>query len=240
MPSPLVIRQDGEVWSFTLARPEKRNALSADLVDALLEGVQEAHRNGASVLAFRGEGRSFSAGFDFSDVDSQSEGDLLLRFVRIEMLLQAIANSPCVTVGMAQGRNFGAGVDLLAVCRQRYATNDASFRMPGLKFGLVLGTRRFGAIVGQAEARRILESSLTFDAEEAKRLGFVTEIREANNWDAAIDAARETAALLDHPSRMALHAALSPKQDEADLAALTLSAARAGLKKRIAQYLGQG
>ncbi|MCR2153265.1 hypothetical protein NSX49_23710, partial [Salmonella enterica] len=76
------------------------------------------------------------------ELDAQSEGDLLLRFVRIETLLQRVAASPCLTVGLAHGRNFGAGVDLFGACKWRVSAPDASFRMPGLKFGLVLGTRR--------------------------------------------------------------------------------------------------
>ena len=74
-----------------------------------MELVQRAPAEGAKVLVFRGEGKTFSAGFDFSDVEQQTEGDLLLRFVRVELLLQAVASSPCLTVALAHGRTFGAG-----------------------------------------------------------------------------------------------------------------------------------
>ena len=125
MTAPLEVSQQDGVWTLTLSRAEKRNALSAELVERLIDAVGEAHASDARVLVFRGEGKNFSAGFDFADVETQSEGDLLLRFVRIETLLQTVASSPCATIGFAQGRNFGAGVDLLAVCRTRVATSDA-------------------------------------------------------------------------------------------------------------------
>jgi len=235
--APLRVETRDGVWIFTLNRPEKRNALSAALVDALLDGVAEAETQQARLMVFRAEGRSFSAGFDFADVETQSEGDLLLRFVRIEMLLQAIAQAPCLTLGLAQGKNFGAGVDLFAACRMRIATPDATFRMPGLRFGLVLGTRRFGAIVGAAAAARILESSATFDAAAAASMGFATRIAQPEEWPAAIEAAVTTATALDGTSQAALYRVLGTGGGDDDLAELVRSAARPGLKERIARYL---
>jgi enoyl-CoA hydratase/carnithine racemase len=236
--APLEVAQEDGCWTFTLSRPEKRNALSAELVDALIEAVARAHAGAARVLVLRGEGKNFSAGFDFSGFEAQSEGDLLLRFVRIEELLQLIASSPCMTVGLAHGRNFGAGVDLLAVCRYRVASADATFRMPGLRFGLVLGTRRFAAIVGASRARTILESSSTFDVGEALEMGFVEKIVERDGWAEAVREAGSAASALDDVTRASLYRVLSQADDNADLADLVRSAARPGLKARIADYLG--
>lgn len=238
MSEPLRIERRDGVWTFVLQRPDKRNALSAGLVERLLDGVAEAHAQHARVLVFRGEGRNFSAGFDFADLDQHSDGDLLLRFVRIETLLQAVASSPCLTVGLAHGRNFGAGVDLFAACRQRIASADASFRMPGLKFGLVLGTRRFGQIVGAERAARIQQQAASFDAVQAVEMGFVHELQEPDRWDAAIAEALSVATTLDDWSRGALYGALAAPQHDADLAALVRSAARPGLRERVRHYLG--
>jgi len=233
----LRIEQQGEVWSFVLQRPDKRNALSAELVEALLAGVAQAHAGHARVLVFRGEGKNFSAGFDFSNFEEQSEGDLLLRFVRIETLLQAVASSPCLTVGFAHGKNFGAGVDLFAACRRRIASADASFRMPGLKFGLVLGTRRFGQIVGPERAASIQQEAQTFDAAQGLAMGFVQHVQEPQAWGEAVAAAQTSATALDDWSREALHRVLCTQQIDADMASLVRSAARPGLKERVKRYL---
>lgn len=237
MSAPLTIDRDGATWTFTLARPEKRNALSAELVEALLASVEEAHRSDATLLVFRGEGKNFSAGFDFADFATQSEGDLLHRFVRIETLLQTVAASPCLTLALAHGRNFGAGVDLVAACRQRIATPDASFRMPGLKFGLVLGTRRLADIVGPARAAAILQEARAFDASEAQAIGFIDALVDTPQWLAAIEAARKTSCALEPATRATLYDVLGADHGDADLAALVRSAARAGLKARIESYL---
>ena len=229
--------EDG-VCRIVLNRPEKMNALSADLVEALIEAVDAAHEQGCEVLAFEGQGRNFSAGFDFGGYETQSEGDLVLRFVRLETLLQKVATSPALTLACAHGKNFGAGVDLFGACRLRVAAPDATFRMPGLKFGLVLGTRRFAAVVGQASAHDVLMHTRTFGAEQGQAMGFVTRQCEASGWDAVRRAARQSARELPGATRRHLHAVLgSSEQHDADLADLVRSAAAPGLKQRIAAYL---
>jgi enoyl-CoA hydratase len=236
----LAVHKADGVWTLSLARPEKRNALSAEIVEALLDAVERAPAEGARVLVLRGEGKCFSAGFDFSEIERQSDGDLVLRFVRIEQLLQAVAASPCLTVALAHGRNFGAGVDLAAACRVRVASADATFRMPGLKFGLVLGTRRFADIVGAARAASVLQEAATFDAASALEMGFVHRLAETAQWDEVVDDARRKATALGDATRAALYRALAPERADADLALLVRSAAQPGLKQRIADYLRAG
>jgi enoyl-CoA hydratase len=237
MTCSVTVQREGEVWTLSLARAEKRNALSAQLVEELIELVQRAPAEGAKVLVFRGEGKGFCSGFDFSDLDRESEGDLVLRFVRIELLLQAVSSSPCLTVALAHGRTFGAGVDLVASCRLRYAKEDSTFRMPGLKFGLVLGTRRFGQIVGPQQAAALQEESATFDASLALQLGFIHEIADESDWSSLIEGARARSAALPEWSRNVLYEVLSTHEADADLAWLVRSAAIPGLKQRIAGYL---
>ena len=233
----LRVERIDSAWTFTLNRPEKMNALSSELVEALIENIVAAHAHSARLLVFKGEGKNFSAGFDFSALDRSSDGDLLLRFVRLEMLLNIIASSPCATLALAHGRNFGAGVDLIAVCSRRVCTGDATFRMPGLKFGLVLGTRRFAALVGRDVARGIFETSRTFDAAEGNAIGFVNGVKEAADWPQVVDEAGAAAAALPDVSRALLYRAVSDEMPDADLALLVRSAAAPGLKDRIRDYV---
>ncbi|OCZ85251.1 enoyl-CoA hydratase [Achromobacter xylosoxidans] len=233
----LRVERRGPAQVLTLTRPGKMNALSAELVEALIAAVDAAPAQGAEVIVLRGEGRNFSAGFDFGDWEAQSEGDLLLRFVRIETLLQRVAASPCLTVGLAHGRNFGAGVDLFGACKWRVAAPDAAFRMPGLKFGLVLGTRRFAALVGAERARAILEQASVFDAGQAHRDGFVSHLAAPDSWPDLERQAAQAAGALTGAARAQLYAALSAEQPDIDLARLVRSAAEPGLKARVAAYL---
>jgi len=238
----LEVDRDASCWILTLNRPDKMNALSADLVDRLLDAVIDAQQKNVELLVFRGEGRSFSAGFDFANIETQSEADLLLRFVRIEQLLQAVYEFPGVAVGLAHGRVFGAGVDLLGVCKWRCATPDASFRMPGLKFGLVLGSHRFAQAVGVENARSILESARVFPAQDALEIRFLHRLASTADWPEVIAEARRVASELPDVSRQALYQAIDADRSrnaDRDLAYLVRSAAHPQLKARILTYLAE-
>lgn len=236
----VLIEQQGNVWTFTLNRPDKRNALNPVTVEALISGVEQAHRSKADLLVFRGEGKSFCAGFDFSDFDDVSEGELLWRFVRIEQLLQLIHGSPALTMALAQGKNFGAGVDLLASCKHRVGSADATFRMPGLKFGLVLGTRRLGALVGQEIARQIQQVAATVTAERATEIGLLSQVAEQQHWHDLVARQLACAVSLSSEARADLYDVLGYASYEQDMARLVQSVVRPGLKDRIAAYRAAG
>ena len=172
--TPLIVERNDTVTRLTLNRPEKANALDAALVDALFAAVGAASSDGTRLLMFAGAGPHFCAGFDFSMVETQSEGELLLRFVRIEQLLQAVWHAPMATAVFAHGACYGAGADLICACERRIAAPGARFRMPGLRFGLALGTRRLVARVGAEPARHVLATSAVFDIEQAQTMGFMT------------------------------------------------------------------
>lgn len=235
--SGVIAERTGTTLTLTLDRAAKMNALSAGLVDALLHELEHAASDGTRLVVFRGNGRNFSAGFDFGDYESQSEGDLLLRFVRIEQLLQAVHHAPFDTLALAHGKNFGAGADLVAACAHRVATADASFRMPGLRFGLVLGSRRFARLVGPDRARAILQEARTFGADEALRMGFLTQVASEDQWQGVVDLAIAASNALPAATAARLYAAVREDTRDADLADLARSAAAPGIKDRIASYL---
>jgi enoyl-CoA hydratase/carnithine racemase len=236
--SELLAERAGGTLTLTLNRPEKMNALSASLVEALSREVEAAYADGTRLLVLRGNGKNFSAGFDFGGFDGQSEGDLVLRFIRLEQLLQAVNHAPFDTLALAHGRNFGAGVDLIGSCARRVATGDATFRMPGLRFGLVLGSRVFASRVGNARARDVLQASKTFNAEEGAAWGFVTTIAAQDAWAGIVDDAAKVAADLSPQGAARLfRVTTDASHRDADLAELVRSASVPGLKQRIGDYL---
>jgi len=236
MNTGLLIEKSGAVTTLALNRPDKANALGAPLVDALAATVEAAYHDGTQLLVLKGNGRNFCAGFDFGGFEESSEGELLLRFVRIETLLQSLYHAPFATLALAQGRNFGAGVDLILSCGTRIAAPDADFRLPGLKFGLQLGTRRLAARIGGDAARALLRGSKTFGAEEALRTGFLHEIAAPEAWPGLIERAAAEAQQLSPAAAAKLHAATVTDSRAADLADLVRSATEPGLKERIREY----
>jgi enoyl-CoA hydratase/carnithine racemase len=238
--SNLLAARDGPVTQLTLNRTEKANALDEPLVEALLAAVASAHGDGTRLLVLRAGAKNFSAGFDFGGVAEGSESRLLWRFVRIEQLLQAVYHAPFATLALARGRNFGAGADLFVACDVRVAAPGTTFRLPGLRFGLQLGTRRLAQRIGNEAARSILADSRTIDADVALALGFATRKAEPAEWDDLITTERERALALSPEAATRLRAATVTDTRNADMADLVESVTAPGLAGRIAAYLQRG
>lgn len=243
------LRVDDGVALVELNRPARGNALSAPLVEALLAAIGRACADpGVHTLALAGAGRHFCTGFDLSGLEETSEGDLLMRFVRIETLLDAVWRAPVRTVAIATGRAWGAGADLFAACDERVAAPDASFRFPGAAFGIVLGTRRLAERVGTDRARAWVSTGTTLDATAAAAAGLASRVAAAPPESDAALAGWRHEALAEAPAveretlvaiRAASRPAGGPGADalaDADLAALVRSASRPGLKARILAY----
>jgi enoyl-CoA hydratase len=235
----VLCRKDATTTYITLNRPDKLNAFNAEMVDALLHIVNDAYSDGTRLMVFQGQGRNFSAGFDLGGFEEASEGDLVLRFIRIEQLLQAVYHAPYQTVALAHGKNFGAGVDLICSCSRRYAAGGSTFRMPGLRFGLVLGTRRFMQRVGADHARDILAKSQTFSADEALAMRFIQGVAEQAEWPAIVESAVSDIASLTHGAVSSLFRVTAPDTRAEDLAELVISASQPGLKERLLRYRSQ-
>jgi len=239
MSDELLRKHENHVTRLTLNRPQKANALSAPLIEALIDAVEYAATDGTRLLILDGAGSHFCAGFDFTDAQVQSEGELALRFIRIETLLQALHHAPCETLALAHGRVFGAGADIVASCGIRIAVPGTTFRMPGLRFGVVLGTRRLVHRVGADQAREILATSRSFDATEALASGFLTGIKTQDEWPVLIAAAQSAAETLTPAAAAALHRRTVTDSRAEDMAELARSVSTPGLKERIRKYREQ-
>lgn len=236
MDEALIRERHDEVTTLTLNRPEKRNSLDTNLVELLLSSVVQASGDGTRLLVLRGNGKSFCGGFDLFDFDQQSEGDILLRLVRIEQLLQALFHAPFDTLALAHGANYGAGADLVCACHRRIATPSTTFQMPGLRFGVALGTRRLAVRVGGEAARNLLNETRTFGGAAAVGLGFLTGIAEKEEWNGAIVEAADSSRKLSPAAAADLHHLTVPDTRSDDMEHLVRSASAPGLKQRITKY----
>lgn len=228
------------VWHATLNRPEQGNACSPDLVQGLSNALANAEADGALAFVLQGAGRHFCTGFDLSHLERETDDTLLARFVRIELLLQRLARAPFLTVALAHGRTMGAGADLFAACGVRLAQSGTSFAFPGARgFGLVLGTRRLASRVGTDAALEWVESGRLVQADEAHARGLVSLIVDGPQ---ALSEALSERGHDDIWVARALRTAVDTRcatDDAADLDLLVRSAARSGLRDRIAAYVQQ-
>ena len=238
MTDPLLLECDGTVWRVTLNRPLQGNSCSTDLVAALDDTLVRATQERAQALVLRGAGKHFCTGFDLSAVAQETDDTLLAQFVRIELMLQRLARAPFLTVAIAHGRATGAGADIFTACAMRLVQGEASLAFPGARgFGLVLGTRRLCELVGRQTALSWIESATVVTAAEATRTGLATGAMGA---DTALDQLISERTSIDATLREALQRAAQPHrdfEDALDLKRLVESAARPGLRDRIASYI---
>lgn len=237
MTAPVDLQRDSDgVATVTLSRATQANALNAELVDALLQLLAALAADPPPALVFRGEGKGFCGGFDLDGLEQQSDGDLLLRFVRIEQMLQAVAAFPALTIACAHQFAWGAGADLFAACRVRLCDPATRFSFPGARFGLVLGTGRLRQRLGPAAASRLLGAAGPIDAPHAREAGLATALVERGAWNAHLELLLRDRPRHDAATEQALAARLHPQENAQDLAALVTSAARPGLQARLLAY----
>lgn len=218
-----------------LNRPGNANALDHALVQKVhdhLDRVGDETR----VLVLSESGRHFCAGFDFTDYEEQSHGDLLMRFVRINEILARLRKAPYVTVAWVHGGAFGAGADIACSCAVRLGTGRARFRFPGLPFGVVLGTRRLMHIVGARRAREILSRNEELDAQQAKACGMLNEAVDDGDREPSVTQLARSMPGLDREWMKRLLVVTEPDTHDADLADLVRSVAQPGLHARIARF----
>lgn len=240
MQKELIVKREEDLIRLTLNRPDSRNALNATLVEALISAVDDAVSEGSSLLVLSGNGKSFCAGFDLSNIEETSEAELIRRLIRIEILLQMVHHAPVATLAMAHGAAFGAGADLVVACGRRIASPDTRFRMPGLGFGVILGTRRLANTVGSGAAREVLEGLKTIEASHALEINLLTAIVDKNDWEAVVDDALHTATILSPSAKATMLREIIEDTRDRDLAVLVRSLTAPGLKARIAEFVQGG
>jgi methylglutaconyl-CoA hydratase len=186
-----VLSIDGAIATLKLNRPEKRNALSLDLLAALREKVaQLAAMSGderPSVLVLTGEGKSFCAGMDLKAVLKEPGAPLRL-LQSIAELTIAIRELPMVVLGRVNGAAIGGGCGLVAVCDLAITTPDAKLGYPEVDLGVcpAVVAPWLVAAVGGSTARKILLSGGTMSGLQAFQMGLVTEIVPAAELDTRV------------------------------------------------------
>ncbi len=167
----------------TLNRPDKLNALSVRLLEALLDALQRvADDETVRVVIVSGAGRAFSAGGDRDDRDAPWTGDLTEDTALLRHLMESsrlLAEMPPVTVAAINGPCAGGALALACACDLRYAAASARFTTAFAKVGLsgdFGGTWTLSRIVGPAKARELYLLADVIDAAEAERIGLVSDV----------------------------------------------------------------
>ena len=180
------------VASLTLARSDKRNALSAQMMDEITQAARDLDANpDVRVIVLQAEGQVFCAGGDLGWMRDQMGSDRATRTKeagRLAGMLQTLNTLGKPLIGRVHGDAFGGGVGMACVCDAVVASDQARFGLTETKLGLIPAT--IGPYVlarmGEGRARQVFMSSRRFDAAEALGLGIVTRVVADNALDDAI------------------------------------------------------
>jgi enoyl-CoA hydratase/carnithine racemase len=195
----VIVTDDGPVRTVRMNRPEKKNALTMAMYDAMAGGIESAAQNPAlRCLLIAGSPTVFCAGNDIGDfLKAVTEGGALgapiLRF------LYALARYETPLVAAVQGNAIGVGTTMLMHCDHVVASSEARFSTPFVGLGLVpeaASSLIAPRLMGQARAFSLLVMGRPLNADEAKAAGLVNTVVAPEAVEAeAMQAAREISAL---------------------------------------------
>lgn len=199
---------DGHVSTLTVARPDRMNALDAQVLDDMETAIQEvADRHETRCLLVTGEGKAFVAGADISAMRELPADQARAFAERGHAVFDALEALRMPVMAVVNGFALGGGCELALACDFIYASEKAKFGQPEVKLGILPGfggTQRLARRVGLGMAREMVYSGAMIDAAEALRVGLVNRVLAP---DALMSAARETADTIAAAGPLAVAAA---------------------------------
>jgi enoyl-CoA hydratase/carnithine racemase len=254
------IEDRGPVRHIVINRPEKRNALSGDVIKELGAAFEDAAFDDAvRVVVVRGEGPMFSSGMDLGDLNSLSEDPGSLREFREPILRwwNLLEEMPKPTIAQIHGACIGGAMELALAADLRVMAEDAVAAILEVKIGLIPdvgGCSRLPAVVGVGRAKELIMTGRFISGTEAHAIGFANRVAPADELDAvtqalcdellaaapvAIAAAKS---VIDHAAKPALAETLAREVDAQERLAATDDFAEgtsAFLEKRAPAFAGR-
>jgi len=179
----LVETADDGIATVTLNRPEKRNALSFDVMRELIAAFEAIGDDRAvKVVVLRGLGPAFSAGHDLREMLERSVAEYRLVFDTCVRLMETLQSVPQPVIAEIAGIATAAGCQLVATCDLAVASSEARFATPGVKIGLFCTTPMVALTraIGRKRAMEMLLTGEMIDARTAADWGLVNRVVEPN------------------------------------------------------------
>jgi enoyl-CoA hydratase/carnithine racemase len=168
MPYRHILYDRGDtVATITMNRPERRNALSFEHIEELIDALQTVAKSDARVVILAANGPVFSAGHDYGDMVERDLQGFRALFARCAEMMTLVQSVPQPVVASVQGIATGAGCQLVATCDLAVASEQASFATPGGRGGWFCSTPMV-AVSRAIGRKRALEMLLTGDAIDAR------------------------------------------------------------------------
>lgn len=179
-PGSVGLHVGGGVAVITLRRPEKRNALSQEMWDSLLEKVRRVSTDGSvRVLVIRGAGEDFSAGADLREMGEVGLPGAEMIFHKMEECVASIEECPLPTIASLKGYALGTGLEVALACDLRVAEPGAKLGMPIARLGITLSrafVERLTSLIGPSRTKELVYTGRMLDAREALEWGLVNRV----------------------------------------------------------------
>ena len=212
----LRVSRDGPVSRLTLARPEKRNALSLAVMREFTAALDDLpNETQAAVIA--GDGSAFSAGHDLGEMLDRDERFYDELFEACTVMMETIHRIPVPVIARVHGPAFAAGCQLVAACDLAVAAESASFSTPGVRIGLFCSTPMVPVTraVGRKRAMEMLLTGEPISARTAADWGLVNRVVPDDELDATV---AELVAAITRSSRLVTAIGKQAFYDQVDLA----------------------
>ena len=167
----------GGVATLFLDRPDKKNALSTELFEDLVETLAQWRRDDSvAAVVITGTEEYFSAGLDLDTMNWKSEEERLRWYDATYYGYLELLEYPKPTIAAVAGPTFGGGCDIAVFCDIRISSPNAKFGFPQIRFGLTPFVDPLQRIVGQSQAKLLVLTGRRINAQEALRIGLVSEV----------------------------------------------------------------
>jgi enoyl-CoA hydratase/carnithine racemase len=206
------VQRDGALLAITLARPERRNAITVAMYAALADAIGDASKDdGVRVITIQGEGQDFAAGNDLADF--LEAAPRLDNEIPVWRFLRSLATCETPIIAAVQGNCVGIGTTMLLHCDLVIADETTRFSMPFVDLALVpeaASSLLFPRLAGRRRAARYLLLCEPFGVDEAEAIGIVSHRAGAGSLDNKVreivarllakppEALRQTQRLLRH------------------------------------------
>jgi enoyl-CoA hydratase len=198
--STIELRIEGPMAHITLNRPDKLNAISAEMVRELHRALDESEAGTeVRVITLRGAGRAFCSGFDLSELQSGTDVASMRRVLEADFeIILRFWNSPKPTIAAVHGYALGGGCELALACDMTLAAEGACFGEPEPKFGSGIVALLLPWITGPKQAKELLLfGNDRVSAERAYQMGLVNQVVKPEALAAEVMAAAGRCAMLD-------------------------------------------
>ena len=185
----VTVTSDGPITTITLDRPDRRNALSLEFMNELIDELNLLDRS-TEVVVIAANGPAFSAGHDLSELVGGEPSFFSDLFEVCTRLMETIHRIPQPVIARVHGVATAAGCQLVASCDLAVAADTAMFATPGVKIGLFCSTPMvpISRAVGRKRAMQMLLTGEPIDARTAVDWGLINDAVPADELDDHVDA----------------------------------------------------